>query len=72
MSIAGSKRLLPIAATKKSKPGSKKDMPRYTKNTVTDPAKIRDIYAKIRKEGVAYDFGEYFDEINASAHRSLT
>ncbi len=62
---AGSKAIVAHSSNEEIEAWLKKDMPRYTKNTVTDPAKIRDIYAKIRKEGVAYDFGEYFDEINA-------
>ena len=37
----------------------------YTKNTVTDPDKLLKMYAEIRAQGVAYDFGEYLEEVNA-------
>lgn len=41
------------------------DLIPYTKNSVTDPAELRKIYAEIRETGIAYDFGEYLEEVNA-------
>ncbi len=38
---------------------------RYTKNTIMDQDKLRELYAEIRNTGVAYDFGEYIEEVNA-------
>ncbi len=43
----------------------KKDLSPYTAKTVTDPGALREIYAQIRETGVAYDFGEYIEEVNA-------
>nr|WP_320132379.1 IclR family transcriptional regulator C-terminal domain-containing protein [uncultured Holophaga sp.] len=37
----------------------------YTPNTVTDPDRLRKVYEGIRETGVAYDFGEYLEEVNA-------
>jgi DNA-binding IclR family transcriptional regulator len=44
-----------------------RDFIRYTENTIMDVAKLRKIYQQIRQEGVAYDFGEHYDEVNAVA-----
>jgi IclR family transcriptional regulator, KDG regulon repressor len=44
-----------------------RDLPVLNKNTVTDPDKLREVYKKIRQAGVAYDWEEYLDEINAVA-----
>ncbi|MBP1626867.1 MAG: hypothetical protein H6Q00_1342 [Holophagaceae bacterium] len=41
------------------------DLVRYTKNTVTDPEDLRRVYEGIRENGIAYDFGEYLEEVNA-------
>lgn len=41
------------------------NLPRYTKNTVTDPEQLRRIYGEIRKSGIAYDYAEYVEEIYA-------
>lgn len=38
---------------------------RYTKNTCMDRDELRSTYEKIRENGVAYDFGEHLDEVNA-------
>ena len=43
----------------------KKDFSSYTKNTITEPALLRKEYRKIRETGIAYDFGGYYEEINA-------
>lgn len=43
----------------------RKDLIPYTEKTVTEPEKVRGIYAEIRKTGVAYDYGEYIEEVNA-------
>lgn len=37
----------------------------YTRNTITDPDRLRALYAEIRQGGVAYDYGEYIDDVNA-------
>ncbi len=37
----------------------------YTKNTETDPDLLRKRFAEIRETGVAYDFGEYIEEVRA-------
>lgn len=37
----------------------------YTKNTILDRDTLRKLYGEIRNTGVAYDFGEYFEEVNA-------
>jgi 3-dehydroquinate synthetase/DNA-binding IclR family transcriptional regulator len=37
----------------------------YTKNSVTDPEALRKVYAEIRETGIAYDFGEYLEEVRA-------
>jgi DNA-binding IclR family transcriptional regulator len=42
-----------------------KDLIPYTDKTVTDPEKLRDTYSQIRETGIAYDFGEYIEEVNA-------
>lgn len=42
-----------------------KDLIAYTEKTITDPDKLKEIYAEIRKTGIAYDFGEYIEEVNA-------
>lgn len=39
-------------------------LPLYTKNTVDDVDHLKKLYEEIRKTGIAYDFGEYFDEVN--------
>lgn len=38
---------------------------RYTKNTVIDRDKLRELYSKIRETGIAYDYGEYIEEVYA-------
>lgn len=43
------------------------DLPLYTKNTVNDPDQLRKIYDQIRKTGIAYDYAEYVEKINANA-----
>ncbi|MGD9155461.1 MAG: IclR family transcriptional regulator [Bacillota bacterium] len=43
----------------------RKDLIPYNQRTVTEPEKVRDVYAEIRKTGVAYDYGEYIEEVNA-------
>jgi DNA-binding IclR family transcriptional regulator len=42
-----------------------RDLIHYTNKTISDPARIRKMYEEIRKNGIAYDFGEYIEEINA-------
>ncbi|MGD9210057.1 MAG: IclR family transcriptional regulator [Desulfobacteraceae bacterium] len=41
------------------------NLPRYTNNTVTEPEQLRKSYEQILKNGIAYDYGEYIEEINA-------
>ncbi len=41
------------------------DLPRYTKNTITDPERLRKMFREILEAGIAYDFGEYVEEVNA-------
>ena len=41
------------------------ELPAYTKNTVTDPGQLREAYREIREAGIAYDYGEYLDEVHA-------
>jgi IclR family KDG regulon transcriptional repressor len=42
-----------------------RDLLRLNRNTVTDPDKLRQLYEEIRQTGVAYDWEEYLNEINA-------
>jgi DNA-binding IclR family transcriptional regulator len=42
-------------------------LPEYTPKSVTDIAKLRDIYGKIRKQGYSIDDGEYDENVYAIA-----
>ena len=41
------------------------ELPIYTKNTITDPEELGKRYREIRETGIALDFGEYLEEVNA-------
>ena len=41
------------------------EMERISPQTIIDPEQLQEIYAEIRRTGVAYDFGEYVEEVNA-------
>lgn len=41
------------------------DLPSFTKNTITNPDELRKKYEEIRENGIAYDYGEYLEEVNA-------
>lgn len=43
----------------------RKELIPYTERTVTEPERVREVYAEIRDTGIAYDYGEYLEEVNA-------
>lgn len=42
-------------------------LPQYTPNTITEPVKLKEQLAKIREDGIAYDFEEYEFNVNCVA-----
>lgn len=62
---AGSKAIVAFSPPDVIEHWVSQNLTRYTPSTVIDPDLLRDTYKNIRKTGVAYDFGEYFEEVNA-------
>ncbi len=62
---AGSKAIVAFSPDDVIEHWMEEDLVRYTASTITDPGLLREVYERVRKAGVAYDFGEYFLEVNA-------
>jgi DNA-binding IclR family transcriptional regulator len=62
---AGAKAIVAFSEPDEIERWLRRDLFPLTKNTVTDPDELREIYGKIRQTGVAYDWEEYLQEINA-------
>ena len=46
---------------------AEKGLPQYTQDTITDPAKLKEVLAQVRMEGVARDRNEFINDDNCSA-----
>lgn len=62
---AGAKAIVAFSQTEVIEEWLRRDLPTLTEHTVTDPDELRKIYGKIRETGIAYDSGEYLEEVNA-------
>lgn len=62
---AGSKAIIAFSTENVIERWLSYDFPSYTPNTVTDPEQLRGLYKTIRERGVAFDYGEYREEVNA-------
>lgn len=61
----GAKAILAFCPAKLVNRILKKKLNRYTSKTITSPRDLKDSFKKIRRDGVAFSFGEYYADMNA-------
>ena len=64
---AGAKAIMAFSSEKIVNHQLSGTLPIFTKETITDPEKIRNEYKQIRKTGFAFDRGEFDDDVSAVA-----
>lgn len=62
---AGAKAIIAFSRPEVIEKWLTRDFLQLTENTITDPDKLRKIYAEIRRTGISYDSEEYLKEVNA-------